>query len=185
MPPINLQNFQEIRPPHVNLVQHEILNAAGRMHMVEGYREHPRGAAGADSFTKGLFLFLKAHAEDPANGHYALNVADALFALGRAAEASRYFHLGESRVRVGSRHLTGVRNRWGTLLDPLPPAPSAPKVAPVIVKSAPPVVSQLVLPAVPREAAPEPASSPEIPAPISEDDWMQYWNVWPGDIRCG
>jgi thioredoxin-like negative regulator of GroEL len=113
----------------------EVLNEAGRMSMVEGYRATPHGSPSSEYFKRAEERFRKAHELDPSNPRYALNMADALFALGKLDEANKYYWEAAPKMRAGSNHLAGVKRRWGVYVrsdatkdisDKINPTPTPP-----------------------------------------------------------
>jgi tetratricopeptide (TPR) repeat protein len=99
-----------------NSLETEVLNESGRMNMIDGYRTTPEGSSTSCYFKKAEERFRKAHEIDPSNPRYALNLADALFALGRLDEANKYYWEAAPKLRPGSNHLAGVTRRWGVYL---------------------------------------------------------------------
>jgi tetratricopeptide (TPR) repeat protein len=95
-----------------NNLEAEVLNESGRMNMVEGYRTTPHGSSVSEYFKKAEERFKKAHELDSSNPHYTLNIADALFALGKTDEANKYYKEAAPKMRQGSNHLAGVSRRW-------------------------------------------------------------------------
>jgi tetratricopeptide (TPR) repeat protein len=92
------------------------LNDAGRMSMIEGYRLNPQGSLDSEHFLQAEERFRNALEIDPGNPRYMLNLADALFALGRSKEAVVYYRAAAPKMEPDSRHLAGVKRRWGTQL---------------------------------------------------------------------